>query len=119
MRRSRRTQACALGPLGALKILAERTGLPEGGTKQPSKAETILVGQASADPCVAAIPEALNAHEGAQKRSYLRSALTTVLYPLAGDQEHGAVCTNEIILRRAARLAEASMPSSPWGSLSR
>ena len=87
MRRSRRTQACALGPLGALKILAERTGLPEGGTKQPSKAETILVGQASADPCVAAIPEALKAHEGAQKRSYLRSALTTVLHPLAGDQE--------------------------------
>jgi phosphatidylethanolamine-binding protein (PEBP) family uncharacterized protein len=44
-----RPAPCALGPLGALKIPAERTGLPEGGTKQPSKAEMILVGQASAD----------------------------------------------------------------------
>ena len=44
-----------------------------------------------------AIPEALKALEAAQKRFYLRSPLT-VLQTLAGDHEHGAVSTNEIIL---------------------
>ena len=67
---------------------------------------------------MAAIPEALNAHEGAQKRSYLRSALTTVLYALAGDQEHGAVSMNEIILQESGEASRGlSMPSSPSGLL--